>query len=97
MTRPPPRSTRTYTRFPYTTLFRSFHFKKAGHSGSVLLRTSEVAFPGAVDAAVLYQQSAKKAGIEIEIKREPGDGYWSNVWNVQPFSTSYWEIGRAHV
>src|SRR3546814_4867527 len=23
MTRPPPRSTRTYTRFPYTTLFRS--------------------------------------------------------------------------
>ncbi len=24
------------------------------------------------------------------MKREPGDGYWSNVWNVQPFSTSYW-------
>src|SRR3546814_9808994 len=21
---------------------------------------------------------------------EPGDGYWSNVWNAQPFSTSYW-------
>src|SRR3546814_318161 len=28
----------------------AFHFKKSGHSGSVLLRTSEVAFPGAVDA-----------------------------------------------
>src|SRR3546814_14188828 len=69
MLRRPPRSTRTDTLFPYTTLFRS---------------------PGAVDAAVLYQQSAKKAGIEIEIKREPGDGYWSNVWNAQPFSTSYW-------
>ncbi|MGR6466475.1 ABC transporter substrate-binding protein [Rhizobium sp. PAMB 3182] len=68
----------------------AFHFKKSGHTGSILLRTSEVAFPGAVDAAVLYQQSAKKAGIEIEVKREPGDGYWSNVWNVQPFSTSYW-------
>ena len=27
------------------------HFKKSGHSGSVLLRTSDVAFPGAVDAA----------------------------------------------
>jgi peptide/nickel transport system substrate-binding protein len=58
--------------------------------GSVLLRTSDVAFPGAVDAAVLYQESAKKAGITIEVKREPGDGYWSNVWNKQPFSTSYW-------
>ncbi|WP_193368716.1 ABC transporter substrate-binding protein [Pelagibius marinus] len=68
----------------------AFHFKKSGHDGSVLLRTSEVAFPGAVDAAVLYQESCKKAGIEIEIKREPGDGYWSNVWNAQPFCTSYW-------
>ena len=56
----------------------------------MLLRTSSVAFPGAVDAAVLYQASAKDAGIDIEIQREPGDGYWSNVWNVQPFSTSYW-------
>jgi peptide/nickel transport system substrate-binding protein len=70
------------------------HYKKSGHSGPILLRTSEVAFPGAVDAAVLYQQSCQKAGIEIEVKREPGDGYWSNVWNIQPFSTSYWG-GRA--
>jgi peptide/nickel transport system substrate-binding protein len=68
----------------------AFHYKKSGHDGTVLLRTSDVAFPGAVDAAVLYQESAKKAGINIEVKREPGDGYWTNVWNVQPFSTSYW-------
>jgi peptide/nickel transport system substrate-binding protein len=68
----------------------SFHFKKSGHSGKVLLRTSDVAFPGAVDAAQLYQQSAKAAGIDVEIKREPGDGYWSNVWNKQPFCQSYW-------
>jgi len=46
----------------------AFHFKKSGHSGSILLRTSEVAFPGAVDAAVLYQESARKAGIDIEVK-----------------------------
>ncbi|MDQ2703834.1 MAG: ABC transporter substrate-binding protein [Pseudomonadota bacterium] len=65
-------------------------YKKSGHSGSILLRTSDVAFPGAVDAAQLYQQSAAKAGITIEIKREPGDGYWSEVWNKQPFSFSYW-------
>ena len=66
------------------------HFKKSGHSGKILLRTSEVAFPGAVDASVLFQQQASKAGIELEIKREPGDGYWSNVWNKQPFCASYW-------
>ncbi|MDO6962933.1 ABC transporter substrate-binding protein [Rhizobium alvei] len=68
----------------------AFHYKKSGHSGSVLLRTSDVAFPGAVDAAQLYQQSCAKAGITLDIKREPGDGYWSEVWNKQPFSTSYW-------
>jgi len=68
----------------------AFHYKKSGHTGSVLLRTSEVAFPGAVDAAVLYQESCKKAGINIEVKREPGDGYWTNVWNAKPFCTSYW-------
>lgn len=68
----------------------AFHFKKSGHDGPVLLRTSDVAFPGAVDAAQLYQQSAKAAGIDIEVKREPGDGYWSEVWNKQPFCTSYW-------
>ncbi|MGF1592741.1 MAG: ABC transporter substrate-binding protein [Kiloniellaceae bacterium] len=87
----------TYALFPEGIEQRSydpdkatFHFKKSGHSGSVLLRTSTVAFPGAVDAAVLYQETARKAGIEIEIRREPGDGYWSNVWNAQPFCTSYW-------
>jgi peptide/nickel transport system substrate-binding protein len=68
----------------------AFHFKKSGYDGSVLLRTSDVAFPGAVDAAQLYQQSCAKAGITVEVKREPGDGYWSEVWNKQPFSTSYW-------
>ena len=68
----------------------AFHFKKSGHDGPVLLRTSDVAFPGAVDAAQLYQQSCAKAGITIDVKREPGDGYWSEVWNKQPFCESYW-------
>ena len=69
----------------------AFHYKQSGHDGSpIVLRTSDVAFPGAVDAAQLFQQSAAKAGIPLEIRREPGDGYWSEVWNVQPFSASYW-------
>ncbi len=68
-----------------------FHYEKSGHDGTpITLRTADAAFPGAVDAAVLFQQSCKQAGIPIDVKREPNDGYWSNVWNVQPFSTSYW-------
>ncbi|SDE20602.1 ABC transporter substrate-binding protein [Ruegeria marina] len=67
------------------------YYKASGHDGSPIeLRTSDVAFPGAVDAAALFQQTAAAAGIPLEIKREPGDGYWSEVWNVQPFCASYW-------
>lgn len=67
------------------------HYKASGHDGSPIeLRVSDVAFPGAVDAAALFQQTAAAAGIPLEIKREPGDGYWSEVWNVQPFCASYW-------
>ncbi|MGR3758651.1 ABC transporter substrate-binding protein [Roseobacteraceae bacterium NS-SX3] len=67
------------------------HYKKSGHDGSpIVLRVSDVAFPGALDAAQLFQQSANAAGIPLELKREPGDGYWSEVWNKQPFCASYW-------
>lgn len=67
------------------------HYKNSGHDGSpIILRTADGAFPGAVDAAALFQQSAQAAGIPLEIKREPNDGYWSEVWNVQPFCCSYW-------
>lgn len=67
-----------------------FHYDKSGHEGPILLRTSEAAFPGAVDAAQLFQQSAAEAGITIDVRREPSDGYWSETWNVQPFCASYW-------
>ncbi|MEO0938015.1 MAG: ABC transporter substrate-binding protein [Pseudomonadota bacterium] len=67
------------------------HYAKSGHDGSpIVLRTADGAFPGAVDAAALFQQSCQAAGIPLEIKREPNDGYWSEVWNVQPFCCSYW-------
>lgn len=68
----------------------AFHWKQSGHDQPILLRTSDNSFPGAPDAAALFQQSCAKAGIPLEIKREPNDGYWSEVWNKQPFCTSYW-------
>lgn len=67
------------------------YYKKSGHDGSpIVMSCSDVAFAGAMDAAALFQQSAQAAGIPLEIRREPGDGYWSDVWNVKPFSASYW-------
>ena len=68
-----------------------FHLKKAGLSTlDVDLSTSETAFPGAVDTSILYKEHAAPAGININVVREPEDGYWSDVWTVKPFSMCYW-------
>ncbi|MDF3363067.1 MULTISPECIES: ABC transporter substrate-binding protein [unclassified Sulfitobacter] len=68
-----------------------FHLKKAGlDSLDVTLATSDGAYAGAVDAAVLFQQSAAKAGINLEVNSRPSDGYWSNVWMKEPFFMGYW-------
>ncbi|MEM8811691.1 MAG: ABC transporter substrate-binding protein [Pseudomonadota bacterium] len=66
------------------------HYKKSGHSGPIQLSSSDAAFAGAVDAAQLIAASAKEAGIEIQVVREPKDGYWSNVWNKKPWCACYW-------
>ncbi|PVH28764.1 ABC transporter substrate-binding protein [Pararhodobacter oceanensis] len=67
-----------------------FYFERSGHSGPIDLRTADGAFAGAVEAAQLFQESAAAAGIELNIIREPNDGYWSEVWNTEPFCASYW-------
>ncbi|WP_299786789.1 ABC transporter substrate-binding protein [uncultured Marivita sp.] len=69
--------------------------REAGLDGlSIDLSAANAAFPGAVDAAQLYQASAKAAGININVVQEPDDGYWSNVWLKKPWCACYWS-GRA--
>jgi peptide/nickel transport system substrate-binding protein len=68
-----------------------FYLKKAGHSNlKVQLHASDSAFTGAVDAAILSKEYAKKSGIEIEVVRTPDDGYWSHTWMQKPWCMSYW-------
>ena len=58
-----------------------FHLKRAGFDRIKLdFSVSDAAFGGAVDAAVLMQASAARAGIDINVIRESNDGYWDNVW-----------------
>ncbi len=68
-----------------------FHLKKSGYEGTkIQLHASEAAFVGSVDAGVLFGENAKKVGIDIEVVRQPTDGYWSNVWSKVPFCYCYW-------
>ena len=68
-----------------------FHLKEAGlDSLDVDIHLADAAFAGAMDAGVLFSESAAGAGINLNVVREPNDGYWSNVWMQKPFVGTYW-------
>lgn len=76
---------------PYDPDKAKFYLDKAGVSSlNVDYHAADAAFEGAMDGAVLFQESAAKAGINVNVVRVPNDGYWSNVWNVKPFVASFW-------
>ena len=57
---------------------------------TVNFSTADSITTGAVDAAVLFAEHAKAAGITVNVVREPNDGYWSDVWLVKPFCMVTW-------
>jgi peptide/nickel transport system substrate-binding protein len=72
-----------------------FYMKKAGMLDHTFnIHTADGAFQGAVDACVLYKEQAAKAGIKINVVKEPSDGYFSNIWMKKEWVASYWS-GRA--
>ena len=65
--------------------------KKSGlDSIDIPLSVAEIGFPGATMTGELFANSAKAAGININLTRESDDGYFENVWLKKPFTASYW-------
>jgi len=60
-----------------------FHLQKSGVTGKVPMVASPAALYS-VEIALLLQQSAQKIGLDLDIKRMPADGYWSNHWLNSP-------------
>ncbi|WP_419793848.1 ABC transporter substrate-binding protein [Pseudomonas palleroniana] len=63
-----------------------FLLKKAGMESITMPLVASPAATGSVDIAVLLQQSAKQAGLKLDVNRLPTDGYWSNHWMKHPLS-----------
>ncbi|MBN3863142.1 ABC transporter substrate-binding protein [Pseudomonas frederiksbergensis] len=63
-----------------------FLLKKAGMESISMPLMCSPAATGSVDIAVLLQQSAKEAGLKLDVNRLPSDGYWSNHWAKHPLS-----------
>jgi peptide/nickel transport system substrate-binding protein len=65
--------------------------KKAGAENTQFdLSVADAAFAGATDSALLWQEHARAAGLNLNVIREPDDGYWDNVWLKKPFYASFW-------
>ena len=74
-----------------------YHLKEAGFDAiDLTLSTSDGAFGGAVDAAVLMQASMAGLGMNVSVDRRPADGYWSDVWLQVPWCMVYWN-GRPTI
>ncbi len=69
-----------------------FHIKKAGLENKPLdYYTSDVPGAGSVSIAQIYQQTAAKAGIKLNLIQPPADTYWSSVWIQKPICASGWD------
>ncbi|MZI95713.1 ABC transporter substrate-binding protein [Vibrio sp. CAIM 722] len=63
-----------------------FLIKKAGFANATIPLVTSEAATGAVDIAVLMQQSAAKVGIKMQVQTKSVDGYWANHWAKHPVS-----------
>lgn len=69
-----------------------FHIKKAGLENTPIdIYGSDVAGTGSLASAQHLQQSAKKAGINLNVINPPADSFWSAVWIQKPIITSGWD------
>ncbi len=68
-----------------------FHMKQSGLGDiNISVSAADAAFPGAVDMCLLFKEHLGGTGINLEVVREPNDGYWSNVWLKKPFVVVQW-------
>ncbi|MEO7494664.1 MAG: ABC transporter substrate-binding protein [Massilia sp.] len=63
-----------------------FHLQKSGMAGMTLPLIASTAATGSVETAQILQLAGQKIGLNLDIKRMPADGYWSNHWAKHPLS-----------
>ena len=67
-----------------------YYLKKAGmENGKLELHVSEAA-NASTELGMMLQNEAARVGLTIELRREPSDGYWSNIWRKRSFHAAEW-------
>ena len=63
-----------------------FYFQKAKLGNAPVQVYASPAADGSVEMAMLLQQVAPQAGLNLKVVRTPSDGYWSNHWMKHPLT-----------
>ncbi len=61
-----------------------YHLKKANMAGAKIEVITTPNIEGAVEGGQLLQQIAHSAGLNVQVRRVPYDGYWSTHWTKDP-------------
>lgn len=66
--------------------------KKAGMENPTFDLHASTVLAGMMDGALVFKEMAAAAGVNINVIREPTDGYWSAVWLQKPFFMGGWTM-----
>jgi peptide/nickel transport system substrate-binding protein len=62
----------------------AWHFQKANLGGATIPMVASPAATSSVEMALVLQHAARKAGVNLEVRNMPADGYWSQHWMKHP-------------
>jgi len=71
---------------PFDPQKAKFYFQKAKLGSAPIQVYASPAAEGSVEMAMLLQQVAPQAGLNLKVVRTPSDGYWSNHWMKHPLT-----------
>ncbi len=69
---------------PYDPDKAKWHLQKANWAAPPVPVVASPAATNSVEMALVLQHAAKQIGLNLDVKRMPADGYWSNHWMKHP-------------
>ncbi|HVZ44838.1 MAG TPA: ABC transporter substrate-binding protein [Ramlibacter sp.] len=71
---------------PYDADKAKWHLKKANLGSAAIPVVASPAATSSVEMALVLQYTARQAGLNLEVRNMPADGYWSQHWMKHPIS-----------
>jgi peptide/nickel transport system substrate-binding protein len=69
---------------PYDPEKAKFHFRKSGVGSTQVPMVVSTAATNSVEMGVVLQYAARQIGLNLDVRRMPADGYWSQHWMKHP-------------